>query len=342
MGLAISDTELAKIPYLDRARLGDRVLYLLPFWDGQRWHLWLPQPDGSLLTLHPQDAAQGDYVALEPASPYDLPILFLNFIWQRASLPGVHSRLGAMLNDFHSLATSLAKIDHFFAGHEQLGFGSALFVATELDYILIRCRSVFDHLQETVSILWDRHVRLLDPIHQKGKRTPPQSFADVLFESNLPSEASRIAQKYKFPRSLAEAYCAIRPFFTTIRDARNRIVHGTQKGQSIFYTNQGWCVAQDDPLFAQFRDSSVWTNAHRFNNRLMSLRPLLAHIVFGTMSACGELLSAFAGEITFPEPLAPNHTVFVRCVHGAALARLDTVLDGGSPWWNESPRGDRP
>ena len=302
----------------------------------------MPQPDGSLLTLHPRDTAQSDYIAAEPASPDDLPILFLNFIWQRASLPKVHRSLGAMLDDFHSLATSIAKIDYFFASYGQLGFGSTLFVATELEYLLIRCRGVFDHLQRAISVIWDRHVRLNDPVHQKGKRTPPQSFADVLFESNQPRTPQRIVQKYQFPLSLAEAYCGIRPFFASVRDARNRIVHGTEKRRSIFHTDRGWCVALDDPAFTQFQDAAVWTDAHRFNKRLVSLRPLLAHLVFGTMSACGELLSAFAKEIAFPEALAPDHTVFVRSLHGAALARLNAVIDGGNPWWSEAPPAIEP
>jgi hypothetical protein len=342
MGLEISDTELAKIPYLDRAKLGDRVLYLLPFWDGERWHLWLPQADGSLLTMHPRDAAQSDYVAEKRASENDLPILFLNFIWQRASLPGVHRLLGAMLDDFHSLATSVAKIDHFFTSYEGLGFGSTLFVATELEYLLIRCRGVFDHLQGTISVLWDRHVHLIDPVHQKGKRIPPQYFAHVLFESNKDRSPQRIVQKYQFPLSLAEAYCGIRPFFASVRDSRNRIVHGMEKRRPIFHTDRGWCVASDDPAFTQFQKAGVWTEAHRFNTRLVSLRPLLAHLVFGTMSACGELLSAFAKEIMFPEALAPAYTVFVRSLHGAALARLNAVIDGASPWWNDNPQLSAP
>lgn len=325
--------ELRKVPYVDVANLGGRTLYLLPYWNGSRWHLWMPQPDGTLLELHPRDAAQTDYVAAEAAAEDDMAIYFVNVVWQRLATGAIRKQFRAILDDFHSLATSVAKIDHFFGCSERIGLGSSMFVGTELEYILIRCRSVFDHLQEVISVAWDTEVRLDDPDRQKKKRRPPQSFADVLFANNQRRTSEAIVDKYQFPKALAEAYVATEPFFTSVRDARNRIIHGLGSRDLIFRTERGWCVSQDDSHFRDFGGWDIWTAAHRYNDRLVSLRPLLAHLVFGTISACGQMADSFVAEISCPAPIAPNHTVFVRSMHGSALARLDKVLEGGSPWW---------
>jgi hypothetical protein len=335
----VAPDELGKIPYIDRAAIGDRSVYLLPFWDGQTWRLWLPQPDGTLLELNPRNAIQSDYVAKAPASSDDLDIYFVNFMWQFAALPEVHAPLKAILDDFHNLATSFAKIDHFFESHDAIGFGSTLFVATELEYLLIQCRSIFDHLQETIARLWQTRVRLSNAAHQKKKRTPSNSFADVVLQKEGLRGADEIANKYQFPKTLAEAYVEVAPFFSSIRAARDRVVHGLGERQVVFYTPRGWCVLRDDPSFRVFADADVWTADARFNEALVSLRPLLAHWVFGTVSSCGQMMKAFASEVRFPPPIAPGYTVYVRGLHGGALVRLDRVIENGSPWWRDEPSG---
>lgn len=331
----ISTDELRKIPYIDHAAIGERSVYLLPFWDGQVWRLWMPQQDGTLRELNPRDAIQTDYVAKERASADDLPIHFVNFMWQVAAWPEVQGPLRAILEDFHNLATSVAKIDHFFECYSQIGFGGTLFVATELEYMLIQCRSVFDQLQETISRLWSTRVRLSNEQLQKKKRTPSNSFANVVFEGQRIRDAKEIAKKYQFPSTLSEAYVDVSAFFASIRTARDRVVHGSGDRQIVFYTERGWCVSPSDPSFRSFSSADVWKDTHRFSRELVSLRPLLAHWVFGTISACGQMMDAFAKEILFPAPIAPGYTVFVRGLHGRALVGLDRVIEGGSPWWRD-------
>jgi hypothetical protein len=330
--------ELKKIPYIDPTAIGDRSVYLLPFWDGQTWRLWMPQQDGTLFEMNPRSAIQTDYVAKQPASPDDLPIYFVDFMWQTAAWPEVQGPFRAILDDFHNLATSVAKVDHFFECYSQIGFGGTLFVATELEYMLIQCRSIFDQLQETISRLWQKRVRLSDAQAQKKKRTPSNSFADVVFEKQRIRDAKEITQKYQFPSALSEAYVEVSSFFASIRSARDRIVHGLGDRQLVFHTERGWCVSPNDPSLQAFARADVWKDAHRFNEALVSLRPLLAHWVFGTVSACGQMMNAFSKEVAFPAPIAPGYTVFVRGLHGGALVRLDRVIEGGSPWWRDEPQ----
>jgi hypothetical protein len=80
---------------------------------------------------------------------------------------------------------------------------------------------------------------------------------------------------------------------------------------------------------------------HAYNENLMSLLPLLAHVVLGTIETCNELVLAFGKQIALPPELAPGYRVFVRGPHNEALGWMRSVREGGSPWWCDRIRGDR-
>jgi hypothetical protein len=330
----IRTEDFAKIPYLAASGYSERVVYLLPLWDGQKWRLWLPQADGTLFEMNPKNAAQADYVAKAPAAPTDLPIQFVNFMWQRSALHELERPFRRTLDGFHNLSTAVAKIDHFYRHREKLGHGSTLFVATEFDYLLIQCRSIFDYLQETIAAIWRTTKLVTDSGLQSPRRMPPKSFSGVVLENGMPSNSARIQERYQFSPALADAYVSVAPFFLGIRNARDEIVHGLGPGNSVFSTPRGWCVSHDAAGFRGFLNQSVWSDAHRFNEALVSLRPLLGHLVFGTIAACGQMMDSFAKQVQFPPPVAPDYTVFVRGFHNSALVRLETIFQTGDAWWD--------
>lgn len=151
MGVKLSQTELEKISYLRKDRRPSGPIPLLPYWDGSRWSVWLVQPDGTLCEMHPTDAARSDYVARSPALETDLFIPFVDFMWQRVVASEIRGAFDAIRGSFHSLATSVAKIDFVHGVGQTLGLAGADFVATEVDYVLILARRVFDHLHELIS-----------------------------------------------------------------------------------------------------------------------------------------------------------------------------------------------
>ena len=67
----IAIEHLRQLPYLRVEHLGERTLNLMAFWDGERWHQWVPGPDG-LVELQTADAIEADYVAIQPARDSDL------------------------------------------------------------------------------------------------------------------------------------------------------------------------------------------------------------------------------------------------------------------------------
>ncbi len=57
--------DLKKVPYLKLDDLRGRTVKLMPFWDGDHWHLWVPLP-GDLIEAQVIDTVEGDYVAGSP------------------------------------------------------------------------------------------------------------------------------------------------------------------------------------------------------------------------------------------------------------------------------------
>ncbi len=76
--------DLRKAAYLDAAQLGDRIVNLMPLWDGTEWRMWFPR-QGGLLETKPQDTTEVDHAAHAPAKPSDPFIPFVHLRWQRAT-----------------------------------------------------------------------------------------------------------------------------------------------------------------------------------------------------------------------------------------------------------------
>jgi hypothetical protein len=328
MALHIPIDALLKLPYLDVTAIGDRTVNLMPMWDGSHWLGWIVV-DGDLLEINVSDVQQVDYIASQAATPTDMMIEFIEFMWQRASWPEICPLISRARSDIHNLATSLAKIDYFFESRLLIGHGVGHFVLTEIEYLFTVARSLFDLLQEVVARIWER-VQLLDPAMQAQKRKLPPSFRKVLVKSGQPRSVEELETDFALPRSLAEFYVATQAFFLSLRDVRDDVVHRGTMIDSVFVTDRGFCVA---PRQKPYNTFAGWKPEHHHNDNLVSLRPFLAHVVFGTIAACNFFVAQVAAQINFPPPIAPNHRVFVRNYHNRALLDCNLVAQGGSPWW---------
>ncbi len=153
----------------------------------------------------------------------------------------------------------------------------------------------------------------------------------TLVEKRRTKTAQEIADEFGVPSALAEEYARHAPFFWSLRDFRDDVVHGLTRTPLVFETDRGFCV---DPKQRPFRDFAGWTNAHQFNERLVAIVPWIAHVVLGTIGACSALVLALAAQVRFPPQMAPGHRVFVRAANNKALIQLAEVASGGSPWWD--------
>lgn len=259
-------------------------------------------------------------------------------MWQRASWREVTNLIVAIADDFHNMGTSVAKLRLVFDSRKNLSsVGASRFASTELEYLVMLCRTVFDMMQEMISITWAKYVRLHDAeAEQRRKRGKlPDTFSKmVLIDKKQIRTATEIEQKHGIPKPLAEEYANIAPFFSRLRDVRDNVVHGRKGIGYVFDTERGFCV---DPKCLPFSEFTGWRVDHHYNQNLVSILPWIADVILQTIDTCHRLMSAFARVVTFPAEIAPGYHIFVRGPHNPALAEVLNVHNGGSPWWEEQP-----
>ena len=325
--------ELAKIPYLRADLAGDRSVSITPFWDGTSWHVWINGPDGTLLPMKPPGCGEARYVGREPADTNDLHFPFADFVWRRASWADVAHWSGALVEDVHQLAASVAKIDFFWDARDRVpggGLGLRRFVSSELEYLLVVCRSVFDLLQEVIRAIWG-HVRLLDEDQQRRKRELRSSFADMVMSNGKLMTVEQIAATRRVPLPLATVYADAGAFLKVVRELRDGLIHHGKETPMVMTTDRGFVIGR---LERGFDSLPMWKPEHTYNENVVSLRPALAYLVVTTLYACNAFAGALESMFAFPPDLAPGHRLFIRSVHGEALVRAQAVLRGSSPWWS--------
>jgi hypothetical protein len=333
VGVKIPAEAFATIPYLDAANLGDRTVNLMPLWDGERWRQWF-WIGHQFIEVKIVDTIESDYVAKSPAKESDRFIPFVHVMWQQMSWPEILPKILAILADFRNMGISIAKLRFFFDHDpEHRSLAISRFAETETEYLLMLTRSVFDLLQEAISRVWATRVKLHDPDAEarRHRRRLPETFSKiVLHEKQTVRSAADIANEFGLPDLLANQYADIAPFFCRLRAARDAIVHGGADTGHIFNTERGFCV---DPRCKPFTSFSAWTDAHRYNENLVSILPWLAEMIVLTIGTCDRLMQAFASVIQLPPQIAPGYAVFVRGPQNEALEEVLRIHKNGDPWW---------
>lgn len=330
----VNSYELGKLPHLNLTELNGRKVNLMPLWQGGSWHLWVPTPDGKLIEMKPVDAAQSLYLGKSSAHPDDFWIAILDLMWQRASFPDVVPLVSAIADDFHLLATSAAKLEYFHKhGNDINSTLAASFVESELEYIIIVARSVFDLTQEVLSLCWNKYFALLDSEADALRRRHPlpPKLSKVLYSNKSPRSSSDLVAFYALPQNLAETYAKHEPFFFSLRDWRDRIIHGINRSGDVFVTEKGFCTSPTSKIFSDFS----WQPDHYYNENVVSLKPWVAHLILKTMEACSDLLYSFAQVMPLPEEIAPGYRVYLRDPSNAALRRLLEAQSGKMVWWSD-------
>src|ERR1700722_5632158 len=230
------------------------------------------------------------------------------------------------------MATSAAKLEHF---HEARGSIDATligyFVKTELEYLIIVARSVFELLQEVIAQFWNNRVKLLDPSAEAVRRDHklPPEFAKVALHNEISRTASEIVERYALPPTTAAMYAKHSSFFLSLRASRDGIIHGCSSVDIIFTTENGFFVSPNSKHYSNY----PWKSEHYYNESLVSLRPWIARTVFQTIEACSDIMFSLASAIPFPEEIAPGYRVFIRDPSNEAFLRLLNVATGNLVWW---------
>lgn len=319
--------ELGKVHYMNVSALGERSLLLQPFFDGQAWHLWGPDPEGALIEIAIVDFTLGQYFAKEPASPdKDVLFQFFEFITKHALFPEVVSFANGIENDVHNLGATLWKLDTWFDLQDQARQGSERLALTEFEYVLVVCRSLLDLLQAIIARLWER-VELSDSKMKKNS-LPRRSFSDVVLGKNdEPQSPEAVAARYGLPEPFAQFYSQQATFFLRLRSVRDAIVHRGTRSFPILRTERGFAIASGQQPFS---DIVAWDETQLAPNKLGSLRFLIAYLIRETLRVCEEFALVMAQTLRLPADIAPGYHVFIRGYHTHPLRRLELIC--ANPW----------
>ena len=125
-------------------------------------------------------------------------------VLQHLSFPGVMPHLLAIQSDIQNCAATLEKY-HLFWDIRSSGNSSrdaALLVQSELEYLLLLLRSLYDALQCTASAI----ARLFTSLNGSKVDELPTSFRRMVMKDRALLSAADIAARWKIPHALAEWY----------------------------------------------------------------------------------------------------------------------------------------
>jgi hypothetical protein len=314
------------LPYLNINALAGRPIPIHTFHDGNRWNLWLQTENGFLQPLRVEDCIETVYVALEPAHSSDAYFKFFNFIYKYVDNRTSLSFINALASDIFNIGTSLKKLDLFRSLGKDLG-GRSRIVSTELEYLLVVCRSVFDLLQEIICRIWE-DIKLTDPSIQKRKLTP--SFSKMVLSGQDFISPQKIQEKYGLPPSLAIWYSECVPFFCELRDARDKIVHQPSGVPLIYIMDDSFSIGVDS-VSSLFSKMIEWPKNALKNGTIGSLNYFIANFICKTLDACEKFAIAFTQEIVTLPDFTTNHNFFLRSHHMSSLIGINRVLEV-DPW----------
>lgn len=327
MGNYMDNAELSKLPYYQIKPSPGRTTVLVPFFhDGD---YWIPlKHKAQLRLIKPAALFTGTYLAVEPEKPsMDLALPLFDLLMQRISSQKLIYLLQTIVNDIANFGSSFEKYFLFLQSYEG-GTEVPLLVATELEFLLINVRSLYDQLQRIIRDLWNKTTLVGTSLR---KQQLPISFREVILSGKRGPlrKPEEITDKYGLPEPIALFYHQQSPFFKLCRDMRDGIVHhGKSFSQEpIFHINDGVAVDTTKYPYSAF---DCWDQAALRNNKLGSVLPLMAYIVGQTISATTAYTNALTSCIQLPEAIGPDWHLFFRHPFVSHLHKTDTYMK--NPW----------
>ncbi|WP_372097717.1 hypothetical protein [Tistrella mobilis] len=303
----ITTDMLAEIPYLDHASIPGRFLSCLTFYD-EDWQFWVVagEPGDQKLSKMKGWPAEACYFAKEPVEPRDLYLFSVDFVGRIACYSDLQRPVAAIRDDILNLSTSLAKLAHLQGAKEQIPHGLSRMATTEVEYVVLVCRSLFDLFQEVLVKLWNR-IKLLDPSIRK--KPLKDSFARTILSGDQLLSSEEISTRFGMPMEIASCYGRAADMFLALRRFRDNIVHQGSQLQHIFDGDGCFLIAS---RFTPFPDMVLWDDSERRPNDLVPLMPAVETLIFRTLAVCDDFCVALARYVQFPPPIVPDMRLFMR------------------------------
>jgi len=322
----VSIETLRQLAHLDVSNLNGREVPFHPLHDGAKWHLWIVNNDKLIpITAIPVESC---YFSTATVGEHDLYVLFLDFLQQRAMWPDVARFVNGIEADVRNAGASLAKVRLIY---DFAPLDASRMIVTEIEYVFLTCRSIFDLMQEIMVRLWDK-VRLKDSTIKKAQL--PSSYRKMVLREDKPMSAEEIAQRFGLPTEIAVIYAASTPFFLWLRAYRDLVAHSGHTVEHVLSTEKGFAIFKFN---RPFRDMDIWTGANSLPNDLGSALSVIAHVLMTTFATCDGLVAALSRVIGFPPPIAPKHKIFICGPHLENLAGLQGMVRD-KPWYDAPPK----
>ena len=321
MSTQVPIEEISAIPYVDRNAIQCRTVCATTFYTEGRWQMWFIH-DGRLHPIQIIDLAEGVYFGDAAAGPHDFNLNALNLIAQHVCNADTQRPFAGIWDDLYNIAASIAKLDVVTTHRAEIGDQAARMVVTEVEYLAIQCRGIFDYIQKIIKAQWAKAYSAENG--SPSKQNLPQSFGDMVLEDHGPRSASDIAFRYLIPEPLAAAYAKHAPFFANLKKMRDAIVHRAAQTPVIFMTDVGPCI---ESHLWPFNTMTIWRSDEVQANNVVPLKLALGAMIYRTLLAAEELIMAYAQVVRLGSPVCPKHRLYLRASSGLALATLlnDTV-----------------
>ena len=312
----VSIEGLSAITPINVKALSSRVLCTGTFYTSGVWQLWFPD-DGQLIPLEVEFSAEGLYFGDVAAQPYDLHLRALDLIAQHASFEKIRRPFVGICDDIYNLASSMVKVDRVIAHQNVAGGQATRMVITEIDYMAIQCRSVFDSIQKVIRFLWSQVHPAEDESKPRGEL--PESFGDMVLRKASVRTTEEIVALYAIPEPLALVYAQHASFFADLKRMRDVIVLKSSRAPPIVVMEEGAYIHR---TIRPFSSITAWRDDETKPIDLVPLRPALGAMIHRTLGAAEELVIALSQVIALGPAICPNHRLYLRTCSGPVLAEV--------------------
>jgi hypothetical protein len=325
----LSAEELRKLPYVKNLPAPGRAISLRSFWDDRArdWILFLQVAPGELGRIAGGETALGSYFGYVPYdATADLELPIATLVSQYLSFPDVNEVCNSFENDANHLAAVMEKYRIMSHLRSTPGIAASSLIGTELEYLLVLCRSMYDLVQELAKRLAGRLVRL-DGSTAKAIRNLPPSFRKIVLDDRRLRDSSEIQHRFGLPSELADFYAGEAALFAQIRALRDSIAHGGRDLPHTYPIAKGFAVAYQEHPWSTF---PLWQSSPIIEQRFGSLRGLFAFLADHIINVSSRFAAAFSNAVQLPPPIGPDIKVFLRSPFGTHLVSLPATV--AAPW----------
>jgi hypothetical protein len=307
------------------------LLVLRPYWNAfdLNWHFYIPVRPGELGRIAGGEPVVGSYFASTPAdSLRDREWPLGSLIVRHLSFPHVIPALDRFEHRYYQLCVSLEKYAACTRYSKDADSSLRLLLASELEYVLITVRTLYDLLQKVVQ----RTAALVRTPNDLRRLIAdlPDSFARIVLNGETLRTEKEISDRFGLPQPLASFYAVEGIRFQLLRDLRDGVVHHGKGVPTIYETEAGVGVAVDESPWNQLK---LWTPENLRHGKFGSVRAIFAHLTFEALEMITRFAIAYSSCIAVPESILSDVRLYLRHPFGRWLVNLEKLID--QPWEGE-------